>query len=295
MGEDELRQLLELVPDAMLLARRTARSRLPTSRRRSCSATRPTNWPSACRTTRAGAISRPACGTLRGVFRRSRRAPDGQPPGTLCAPPRTATKSPSISAWVPWKRAAAGWWRPSSAMFPTASWPSGICASLAEVQRLSERLTAENVYLREEIQSTVGFAELVGQSVALQLTLQQIEQVANTDANVLILGETGTGKELVARAIHQHSARQDRPLIKVDCAALPASLIESELFGYEKGAFTGAEVGRSAASRWPTGVRSSWTKSANCPWSCRRNCCACSKRACSGGWVPRPRRRSTCG
>ena len=114
--------------------------------------------------------------------------------------------------------------------------------ALAEVQRLTERLTAENDYLREELQSNVNFEELVGQSQAIRLTRQQIEQVANTDANVLILGETGTGKELVARSIHQHSARRERPLIKVDCAALPGSLIESELFGYEKGAFTGANA-----------------------------------------------------
>ena len=81
--------------------------------------------------------------------------------------------------------------------------------ALAEVQRLSERLTAENVYLREEIRSSLNFEELVGESAALRLTLQQIEQVAATDANVLIFGETGTGKELVARAIHQHSTRRD--------------------------------------------------------------------------------------
>ena len=123
----------------------------------------------------------------------------------------------------------------------------GLARRWRKCERLSERLTAENVYLRQEIQSTIGFAELVGQSAALQLTLQQIEQVATADTNVLIMGETGTGKELVARAIHQHSTRKDHPLIKVDCAALPASLIESELFGYEKGAFTGAgrrKVGR---------------------------------------------------
>ncbi len=85
----------------------------------------------------------------------------------------------------------------------------GFARALAEVQRLSERLTVENVYLREEIRSSLDFEELVGESAALRLTLQQIEQVAATDANVLIFGETGTGKELVARAIHQHSTRRD--------------------------------------------------------------------------------------
>lgn len=112
--------------------------------------------------------------------------------------------------------------------------------ALQEVKRLSTRLQAENVYLRQEIRSTHDFEELVGESEALQAILQQIQQVAHTNASVLIMGETGTGKELVARAIHQRSARKEHPLVKVDCAALPASLIESELFGYEKGAFTGA-------------------------------------------------------
>jgi transcriptional regulator with GAF, ATPase, and Fis domain len=113
-------------------------------------------------------------------------------------------------------------------------------SALGELRTLSERLKAENVYLRDEIRSTHGFHELVGESDALIRCLNQVEQVAKTGTTVLILGETGTGKELIARAIHEHSARSDRPLVKVNCAALPANLIESELFGYEKGAFTGA-------------------------------------------------------
>ncbi len=120
-------------------------------------------------------------------------------------------------------------------------------SALTEVERLRERLLAENVYLREEVQSVYGFDEFVGKSDVLKLLLEQIDQVAATDTSVLIFGETGTGKELVARAIHSHSNRKDRPLVKVNCAALPSSLIESALFGHEKGAFTGAlnqELGR---------------------------------------------------
>ncbi len=110
----------------------------------------------------------------------------------------------------------------------------------AEVAQLHEQLQAERVELHQEMTRDYAFEEIVGHSPALMRVLHQVEQVAVTDATVLILGETGTGKELIARAIHHHSARQDRPLVKVNCAALPPTLIESELFGYEKGAFTGA-------------------------------------------------------
>lgn len=119
--------------------------------------------------------------------------------------------------------------------------------ALAEVERLKDRLLAENVYLQEEIRGSSGFDEIVGRSELLRVTLAKTEHVANTEASVLLLGETGTGKELFARAIHDRSSRNDHPLVKVNCAALPASLIESELFGHVKGAFTGAlsdKVGR---------------------------------------------------
>src|SRR5262249_48749828 len=101
-------------------------------------------------------------------------------------------------------------------------------------------LALQNEYLQEEIKQTHNFEEIVGESAALNEVLDQVRLVAATDSTVLILGETGTGKELIARAIHSGGARCNRPLIKVNCAALPASLIESELFGHEKGAFTGA-------------------------------------------------------
>ena len=111
-----------------------------------------------------------------------------------------------------------------------------------EIERLNERLRAENLYLREEIADAEGFDEIVGESPVLRAALRRVEQVAGTDATVLVIGETGTGKELVAHAIHRKSDRKGRPFITVNCSALPASLIESELFGHEKGAFTGADT-----------------------------------------------------
>jgi len=108
-------------------------------------------------------------------------------------------------------------------------------------------LEAENVYLRAEVSGAHRFGGLLGRGAAIEKVLRQVEQVAATDMTVLVLGETGTGKELVARAVHGHSGRRERPLVKVNCSALPAELIESELFGHEKGAFTGAsarQVGR---------------------------------------------------
>ena len=120
-------------------------------------------------------------------------------------------------------------------------------AALAEVETLRNRLQAENVYLQEEIRREHNFVEMVGNSPALLAVVRKIEQVAATDSTVLIVGETGTGKELVARAIHGESRRRDRPLVKVNCSAISAGLVESELFGHVKGAFTGAlerRVGR---------------------------------------------------
>jgi transcriptional regulator with GAF, ATPase, and Fis domain len=113
--------------------------------------------------------------------------------------------------------------------------------ALIEVHQLKNQLQQENLYLEQEIKLEHYPGEIIGQSAALRQVLQQVEQVAATDTTVLILGETGTGKELVARAIHDSSSRKNRPLVKVNCAALPSTLIESELFGHEKGAFTGAQ------------------------------------------------------
>lgn len=110
----------------------------------------------------------------------------------------------------------------------------------SEVEQLTSRLQAENVYLREEIKLEHHFDEIIGESQAMKAVLRKVEQVAPTDSTVLLLGETGTGKELIARAVHDLSPRSTKPLVRVNCGAIPANLVESELFGHEKGAFTGA-------------------------------------------------------
>jgi len=118
------------------------------------------------------------------------------------------------------------------------------CLAHEEVRSLRDRLAAENVYLQEEIQHEHNFTEIIGRSHVLREMLSRIDVVAATPATVLIVGETGTGKELIARAIHDRSPRRARPLVKVNCAALSAGLVESELFGHVKGAFTGALTAR---------------------------------------------------
>jgi formate hydrogenlyase transcriptional activator len=110
----------------------------------------------------------------------------------------------------------------------------------AEAQRLKDQLQVENVYLRQEVRERLGLTRIVGQSAAVRRVLDQVQQVAATDSTVLLLGETGTGKELFATQIHELGSRRHRSMVRVNCAAIPPTLIESELFGREKGAFTGA-------------------------------------------------------
>ncbi|MRR58127.1 MAG: PAS domain S-box protein [Deltaproteobacteria bacterium] len=114
--------------------------------------------------------------------------------------------------------------------------------ALEVIQQLKDRLEAENIYLQQEVAREYNFGEIIGQSTAISYVFFRVEQVAPQDATVLLLGETGTGKGIIARAIHARSARKGRPMITVNCTALPANLIESELFGREKGAFTGANA-----------------------------------------------------
>ncbi len=135
--------------------------------------------------------------------------------------------------WVQW------WSKPE----PDGKYTRTMIVDITErvlMEQEQARLRAQNLYLQEEIKADHNFEEIVGQSVPLLHVLENVLRVAPTDASVLISGETGTGKELIARAIHSNSKRRDRPLIKVNCAALPTGLVESELFGHEKGAFTGA-------------------------------------------------------
>jgi len=135
--------------------------------------------------------------------------------------------------WIQW------WSRPD----PGGTYTRTMFVDITErvlMEREKARLEAQNTYLQEEIRSEHNFTEIVGNSAELREVLRQVEQVAPTDSTVLILGETGTGKELIARAIHDRSPRKNRPLVKVNCGAISAGLVESELFGHVKGAFTGA-------------------------------------------------------
>jgi len=116
-----------------------------------------------------------------------------------------------------------------------------------EISELKDKLAQEKLYLEEEIRSELNFEHIIGSSPALKKVLELVETVASSDSTVLLLGDTGTGKELIARAIHDHSRRKDRTFVKLNCAAIPTGLLESELFGHEKGAFTGAisqKIGR---------------------------------------------------
>jgi formate hydrogenlyase transcriptional activator len=113
-------------------------------------------------------------------------------------------------------------------------------AAYKRIEELNARLAEEKLYLKDEIRTNYFFEEIVGKSAALRAVLRQVETVAATDSTVLICGETGTGKELIARAIHNLSPRSQNAFVKVNCAAIPTGLLESELFGHEKGAFTGA-------------------------------------------------------
>src|SRR5216684_8578383 len=109
-----------------------------------------------------------------------------------------------------------------------------------EIQELKEQLSKEKLYLEDEIRTEMNFAQIIGSSSSLRRALKRVETVAPTDSTVLIYGETGTGKELIARGIHDLSPRRAKPFVKLNCAAIPTGLLESELFGHEKGAFTGA-------------------------------------------------------
>lgn len=147
-----------------------------------------------------------------------------------------------------------------------------------EIQRLKERLVDENLALTEQLNNVESeFGEIIGRSEAMNNVLKQVEMVAHSDSTVLILGETGTGKELIARAIHNLSGRNGRRMVKMNCAAMPAGLLESDLFGHERGAFTGASAQRIGRFELADKSSCSSMKWAICRWNCSPNCCASSR------------------
>src|ERR1700731_2920788 len=127
------------------------------------------------------------------------------------------------------------------------SYSAALESAYHEIAELKDKLAQEKLYLEDEIRGEMDFEGIVGQSSALRHVLNMVETVAPSDSTVLLLGETGTGKELIGRAIHDRSKRKDRTFVKLNCAAIPTGLLESELFGHERGAFTGAisqKIGR---------------------------------------------------
>ena len=140
-----------------------------------------------------------------------------------------------------------------------------------------------------------SFERMVGRHPEMARIYQLITQIASTPTTVLITGESGTGKELVARAIHARSDRRAQPFVAVNVAAIPDTLVESELFGHEKGAFTGRTRRSSAASRWPMAAPCSSTRSGRSGWICRQSSCACCRSGRSSGSAASGRCRSTCG
>jgi DNA-binding NtrC family response regulator len=134
---------------------------------------------------------------------------------------------------------------------------------------------------------------VVGKSARMRAVFEFLRVIGNSDSTVLITGESGTGKEVTATLIHQSSRRKHRPFVAVSCALFSETLIESELFGHERGAFTGAIKDRSGRSSSPTPAPSSSTTSTTCRWRCRSSCCGCCRTAPSSGWAARARCRST--
>lgn len=161
------------------------------------------------------------------------------------------------------------------------------------ITRLSEQLARGNEYLNEEVKRSQGLGAIVGESPGVAQVLNLARAVAPTDTTVLLTGETGTGKEVVARAIHDLSPRRDKPFIRVNCAALPAGLIESELFGHERGAFTGRTNAARAGSSWQKAAPCFSTRSARCRRMRRRSSCAFCRISLWTAWAERVRFRST--
>ena len=148
---------------------------------------------------------------------------------------------------------------------------------------------------RRRLRETGILGSMVGSSAPMRDIFSLIEQIAPSNVSVLITGESGTGKEMVARTLHDLSPRKPRPFVAVNCAAMPETLIESELFGHEKGSFTGRSSGAQAALSWPREAPCCWMKSARCRWARRPSCCACWKSGSFAGWGRALSRKWTCG
>jgi transcriptional regulator with GAF, ATPase, and Fis domain len=167
-------------------------------------------------------------------------------------------------------------------------------AMFVEVERLKSQLQAENVYLQEEIRREHNFHEMVGNSPPLLEALHKVERVAPIDSTVLILGETGSGKELFARAVHNRSKRSHRPLVKVNCGSIAPGLIESELFGHVKGAFTGAIDKRVGRFELADGGTIFLDEIGELPLDAQSSCCECSRNRSSNRSAAAARFESAC-
>ena len=171
---------------------------------------------------------------------------------------------------------------------------AGRSCMIAMVRDQTAKVRTSQV-LADEVQANYNYEEIIGDSGALREVLNQVELVASTDTSVLILGESGTGKELICRALHHQSPRSAEPLIKMNCAAIPSGLIESELFGHEKGAFTGAVAQKRGRFELAHEAPFFSTRSAICRWRPSRSSCVYSRTRSSSGWEARAPLESTCG
>jgi transcriptional regulator of acetoin/glycerol metabolism len=150
--------------------------------------------------------------------------------------------------------------------------------------------------LRGEVRRGVGYDSVVSVSPKMTELMNFVRKVASCEATtILIQGESGTGKDLIAKAIHYESSRQEKPFVAINCSAIPETLMEAELFGHEKGAFTDAKQMKKGCSRPPTAARCFWTRSANSLPCCKPNCCACWKTRSSAAWAASAICRWMCG
>ena len=163
--------------------------------------------------------------------------------------------------------------------------------SYREIAQLTEKLASEKLYLEEEIRTELNFEEIVGESPALKRVLSQARTVAPSDATVLILGDTGTGKELIARAIHRMSSRKDRLLVKLNCAAIPLVCWRASSLAMRRALLPAPSARKSDVWNWRTREVCFWMKWEIFPWNCSRNCCASCRTRNSKGWAaPAPSR-----